>query len=64
MKEGDRVICRVPRGYPFTEGKEYTVIRYEPSSRDGHFTWPDYVHVTNDWGLTSVCHAHRFEVIQ
>lgn len=62
MEAGDRVICRIPNGYPFTEGKEYIVEVYEAPERDNNFTWPAYVRVTNDHGGQSWCHAHRFEV--
>lgn len=62
MKPGDTIICRGTYSYHLTEGKEYTVIRYEPaeaSSLPG-FTWPAYVVVEDDIGKPVHCHASRF----
>jgi hypothetical protein len=63
MQPGDTVICRNPHGYTFTEGKEYTVISYQPECPDedlANFTWPAYVEVINDAGRKVLCHASRF----
>ena len=64
MKAGDTVVCRSASGYLFTEGKEYTILRYEPEFYDqdtpSGFTWPAYVHVMDDRGREVMCHAHRF----
>jgi len=64
MKIGDIVVCRDPRGYAFTEGKEYTVLAYEPKFFDkdtpSGFTWPAYVEVMDDYGRRVHCHANRF----
>jgi hypothetical protein len=61
MKAGDKVVCRHVRGYFFTEGKAYTVLKYEPRYPDGNYTWPAYVHVVDDLGKVVVCHASRFD---
>ena len=63
MQVGDTVICRQANGYAFTEGKEYTVLSYEPACTpkwSPQFTWPAYVEVNDDWGHKVHCHAHRF----
>ena len=62
MQPGDIVVCRAPRGYAFTEGKEYTVVSYEPEFADNNvgFTWPAYVEVVDDYGRHVHCHASRF----
>ena len=64
MQKGDTVVCRNKSGYLFTEGKEYTVVAYDPemydSSTPGGFTWPAYVVVRDDNGRNVKCHAHRF----
>lgn len=43
-----------------TEGKQYTVIKYEEEFRDGAFTWPAYVTVVGDGGRSVTGHTHRF----
>lgn len=63
MQTGDLVVCRAARGYHFTEGKTYEVVRYEPRVADLNFTWPAYVHVVDDYGKLVVCHASRFEAV-
>lgn len=62
MKTGDVVVCRYNNGYHFTEGKEYTVLKYEEEGTDGvnPFVWPAYVQVNDDYGKRAFCHAHRF----
>ncbi len=64
MNAGDIVVCRGSRGYNFTTGKQYTVVAYEPESREMTFTWPAYVQIVDDDGKTVHCHAHRFEVVK
>lgn len=62
MKAGDVVTCQNPSGYQFTEGKEYTILKFEPRCREEGqgFTWPAYVHVIDDRGEKAVAHASRF----
>lgn len=63
MNKGDKVVCRNPNGYAFTEGKEYTVIEYSSEAYEadiGGFTWPAYVAVKDDYGREVACHASRF----
>lgn len=57
-------MCRISSGYAFTEGKHYTVEKYEPSVADLNFTWPAYLHVVDDNGKVAVCHAHRFDPVK
>lgn len=61
---GQVVICRIAGGYAFTEGKEYTVTIYEPRFHDTEcaagFTWPAYIHLLDDNGKETCCHAFRF----
>ena len=64
---GQRVRCLWADGYNFTEGREYSVTGYQPAQQmhgAGGFTFPAYVHVIDDTGITVICHASRFEVIQ
>lgn len=65
FNRGDKVKCRNASGiYTLTEGKEYTVYKYEPRYVDTNYTWPAYVHVVlRDYQgklQRVVCHAHRF----
>lgn len=60
MMKGDQVVCHASRGYAFTEGKTYTVLKYEPSVPDTYFTWPAYLRVVDDTGKVAICHASRF----
>ena len=47
-----------------TEGKQYTVVKYEPPFREPHFTWPVYVTVIGDSGKPVTGHAHRFRALR
>lgn len=60
--EGQAVVCVRGHGYLLTEGKEYTVLRYEPSCPEpaARYTWPAYVHFIDDTGKKCICHAYRF----
>lgn len=60
---GDKVIAVSNGSYNWllTEGKEYTVVKYEPPHRDPTFTWPAYVTVLGDHGKPVTGHAHRFK---
>lgn len=62
MKPGDIVICRGNYSYHLTQGKEYTVLRYEASEQSDlpSFTWPANVVVEDDMGKLVHCHADRF----
>ena len=62
MKPGDTIVCLGTHGYKFTEGKEYTVLTYEPAEMSDlpGFTWPAYVRVLDDNGKRAICHARRF----
>lgn len=64
MKTGSKVVCNYSRGYDLTEGKEYTLLDYEPQfyENDNHagFTWPATVILKDDGGDTIQCHAMRF----
>lgn len=63
FEPGDQVVCTDPRGYAFTTGKTYTVLKYEPRGSDGEspFTWPAYVSVEDDDGKRVHCHACRLK---
>lgn len=63
FEPGDQVVCTGSRGYAFTTGKTYTVLKYEPRWRDEEspFTWPAYVSVVDDDGKRVHCHASRFK---
>lgn len=63
FKPGDTVRCVGPRGYMFTMGKDYTVVKYEPKFAGLNFTWPAYVVVKDDYGKLVHCHAWRFEQV-
>lgn len=61
---GQRVVCKgTCYDYNIREGKEYTVLEYEPRSHDSdaRFTWPAYVHFEDDKGRRRVAHASRFK---
>lgn len=68
FKEGEKVICKNTINYSLTEGKEYTVIAYDPPTviaydpptGTPHFTFPAYVTVEDDEGKKTTAHAHRF----
>ena len=57
---GDVVQCVASRGYGFTIGKEYTILKYEPKYAEPTFTWPAYVLVLDDYNKPVVCHSDRF----
>lgn len=63
FEPGDQVICTGSRGYAFTTGKIYTVLKYEPRWPESAsmFTWPAYVSVEDDDGKRVHCHACRFK---
>jgi hypothetical protein len=51
------------RPYPgLTEGKEYTVVRYEPRHGTPTFMWPPYITVIGDHGKPVTAHCHRFRL--
>lgn len=60
--EGQKVIATGSYNWLLTEGKEYTVTKYEPPCRNdgGAFYWPAYVTVTGDSGKPVTGHTHRF----
>ena len=57
---GDVVQCVASRGYAFTTGQKYTILKYEPKYAEPTFTWPPYVVVEDDYGKKAHCHADRF----
>lgn len=63
FKPGDQAVCTGSRGYAFTTGRTYTILKYEPRGTDGQnpFVWPAYVLVEDDNGEHVFCHAHRFK---
>ncbi len=64
LRAGDIAVCRGPRGYNFTMGREYEILAYEEPYRDesssSGFVWPAYVRGKDDEGRVVHCHAHRF----
>ncbi|UDL16929.1 hypothetical protein [Stenotrophomonas phage TS-10] len=62
IRTGDIVVCTGSRGYHLTTGKRYRVLAYLPEEHSEHFTWPEYVNVTDDYGKVVGCHAHRFKL--
>ena len=55
------VLVATGRSYPgLTEGKEYTVVRYQPRDVTPHFTFPPYITVIGDQGVPVTGHCHRF----
>jgi hypothetical protein len=55
-------VCSLAHGYAFTPGKEYVVHGYEPedSTTCPTYTFPAYVHVTDDFARYVWAHAYRF----
>lgn len=55
-------------GYNFTEGREYRVLGYTPTTQTlgaaGRFVFPALISVIDDFGRTAECHASRFEVVE
>lgn len=58
---GNVVVCRNPRGYLLTEGRQYVVEEYTPTDPAFTYTWPAYVVVKDDRGKGAYCHADRFK---
>mgnify|MGYP000607188945 CR=1 FL=1 len=58
-----KVICKVNRGYNFTEGKTYDLVEFIPRLVTDHFTFPRYVVVVDDNGKTAQAHAYRFDML-
>jgi hypothetical protein len=50
--------------HQLTEGKEYTVVKYEDPVHTPTFTWPAYVTVIGDFGKPVTGHTHRFKESQ
>ena len=57
---GETVVATGSYNWLLTEGKQYTVIKYEEELRGGAFTWPAYVTVVGDNGRPVSGHSHRF----
>jgi hypothetical protein len=57
---GQKVIATGSYNWLLTEGKEYTVTKFEPEDPGPTFTWPAYVTVTGDSGKPVTGHTHRF----
>ncbi len=63
FKQGDPVICEHAANYAFTEGKEYTVVEYQPPERsENGFRWPAYLKIEDDRGKLALCHDYRFKL--
>ena len=60
FKAGEVVVATGSYNWRLTEGKEYTVIKYEAEFTDTTFTWPAYVTVIGDSGKPVTGHTHRF----
>lgn len=63
---GQNILCLHTIGYALTRGAIYHVVEYEPSWFDPDalgYTWPPYVHVIDDDGDLTCCHATRFEAV-
>lgn len=63
---GQVVVATGSYNWLLTEGKQYTVVKYEPRSttETENFTWPAYVSVIGDSGKKVVGHAHRFRALE
>lgn len=64
FEPGDVMVCKgTCCDYDIREGKEYTVIEYDPPfhDSDARFTFPAYVTFNNDRGRQCVAHACRFK---
>lgn len=63
---GQTVVATGSYNWLLTEGKRYTVVKYEPSVRDteANFTWPAYVTVIGDSGKRVTGHTHRFRALK
>lgn len=57
---GQVVVATGSYMHQITEGKQYTVTRYEPEYRSPNFTWPAYVTVIGNFGKPVTGHTHRF----
>jgi hypothetical protein len=56
-----QVVIAHGRSYPgLTEGKEYTVVGYQPRDVGPSFTFPPYITVMGDHGSRVTAHCHRF----
>lgn len=63
FEAGQQVRCIRPHDYNFTMNKVYTVVDYEPPAYAGNgsgYTWPAYLHLVDDSGELTACHAIRF----
>lgn len=63
FKPGDVMVCKgTSWDYDIREGREYTVIEYDPPMpTESGFTFPAYVTFNNDRGKQCVAHASRFK---
>ena len=57
---GETVVATGSYGYTLTEGKQYTVVDYQPAVQVENFTWPIYVTVIGDFGKPVTGHDYRF----
>ena len=57
---GQVVIATGTYMHQINEGKEYTVIGYQPQEYTPIFTWPAYVTVIGNSGTPVTGHTHRF----
>ena len=59
---GQKVIAVDNHAYKITKGKEYEVFAYIPSFRcENGFTFPEYVTVLDDFGVTCTAYTWRFK---
>ena len=63
---GQVVVATGNYSWLLTEGKQYTVTKYEPECPDHAigFTWPAYVTVIGDSGKPVTGHTYRFRAVE
>ena len=61
---GQVVVATGSYNWLLTEGKQYTVVKYEPRHPTENFTWPAYVSVIGDSGKKVTGHTYRFRALE
>lgn len=61
-KPGTALVAKESYAYCITEGKVYTVVKYEPRCRCDWFTYPEYVTIVDDHGDHTRFYTWRFKV--